>query len=132
MEHLTPASPLHALIVDDEPLVCEMLKTFLNVSGYTAQTASNGREGLAQFQDGKFDLVILDLAIPYVSGRDLAAVMKRLAPRTPIILLTGYVGATAEDGLPLAVDAVVAKPVTLARFREVLAEVSHTETAEVS
>ena len=102
----------HALIVDDKPLVREMVSTYLGIEGYTFETAANGQEGLAKFNAGKFDLVITDRIMPDMDGAQLASAIKHISPNTPIIMLT----ATPPTDTPADVDIVLEKPVTLATF----------------
>src|SRR5206468_12229838 len=52
------------LVVDDEPFVCDALKMMLTFDGHIVETASNGKEALAMFEVGKFDLIITDFAMP--------------------------------------------------------------------
>jgi len=52
------------LVVDDELLICETVKRVLVFDGHIVETATNGREALAQFEKDKFDLVILDYEMP--------------------------------------------------------------------
>ena len=86
----------------------------LNSQGHTVETATNGREGLDRFRTGRFDLVVTDRAMPEMGGDQLAAAIKRSAPETPVIMLTGFGDLMAAKGeRPPGVDAVVGKPVTL-------------------
>ncbi len=59
--------------------------------------ASNGKEALAAFDREPFDIVITDRAMPGITGDEVAAAVKRKAPSTPVVLLTGF-GAVMNDG----------------------------------
>ncbi len=116
--------PLRVLIVDDEPVGRQLLTEYLVGDGHTVETATNGREGLEKFRAGKFDLVVTDRAMPAVSGDQLAAAIKAIAPR-PVILLTGFgeeIKASGEK--PAGVDLILSKPVTLSALREAVAAVT--------
>ncbi|MBI3977192.1 MAG: response regulator [Chloroflexi bacterium] len=119
---LARSPALRVLVVDDEPQVRTVVAEYLAMDGHAVETAIDGYQGLMQFQAGRFDLVVADQAMPRMNGEQLAAAVKQLSPRTPVILLTGFgklMEATGER--PEGVDCVVAKPVTLAAFRQAIA-----------
>ncbi len=126
------SSPRRILVVDDEAQLCRILTEYLAVDGHTVEIAGNGREGVAKFlascgeaaPSRRFDLVITDLAMPEMSGDQLAQAVKQVAPTTPVILLTGFgemMRAAGEQ--PSGVDLVVAKPVSLAALQQALSRV---------
>ena len=92
-------------------------------------TANGGREGIEAFRSAQerqepFAVVITDLGMPYVNGREVAAAIKSMAPSTPIILLTGWgQRLVAEGDVPPHVDRVLNKPPRLREIREALAPV---------
>ena len=98
---------LRVLVVDDEPTILMMLKKLLQPAGYEVQTAESGREGLRAFQQGTWDLVTVDRAMPEMNGEETATQMRNIAPEVPIILITGFPGAVVR---PELFDAVLAKP----------------------
>ena len=113
-------SPLHILVVDDEPLVRQMLTECLSRDGHTIETASSGREALENFQADKINLVLIDRSMPEMSGDQVATAIKRFTPGIPIIMLTGF-GEMIEDGdRPTAVDLVLPKPITPDTVRRAL------------
>ncbi len=114
-----PSRPLRVLAVDDEPVPLEVVVELLTGDGHAVQTATNGRDALQKFQAGWFDVVVTDMAMPEMSGVDLAFSIKRAAPRKPvIIMLTGFAGTLAER--PPDVDLILDKPITRATLREAL------------
>jgi CheY-like chemotaxis protein len=115
--------PLRILIVEDEPLVREVLGVYLTEDHHHITTAINGREGLEKFQAGDFDLVLTDRAMPEMNGDQLAAEIKKLKPRQPLILLTGFGDLMTGAGeQPDGVDLVVSKPFTLNTLRGAIAK----------
>jgi len=113
--------PLHILVVEDEPLVREVIEVYLREDRHVVQTATNGREGLDKYRAGTFDLVLTDRAMPEVNGDVLAAEIKKINPRQPVILLTGFGDLMSGAGeKPDGVDLVVSKPFTLNSLREAL------------
>jgi signal transduction histidine kinase len=112
---------LHILVVEDEPLVREVIEVYLNEDHHVVQTAANGREGLEKYRVGTFDLVLTDRAMPECNGDVLAAEIKKLNPHQPIILLTGFGDLMSGAGeKPEGVDLVVSKPFTLNSLREAI------------
>ena len=75
------------LVVDDERQIIRMLRASLQSSGYEVLTAGNGIEGMEQFESGRPDLIITDLAMPEMNGLELTQAVRRLE-RTPIIVLS--------------------------------------------
>jgi signal transduction histidine kinase len=111
--------PLHLLVVEDEPLVREVIEVYLREDGHIIETAANGREGLEKYKTGTFDLVLTDRAMPEVNGDVLAAEIKKINPRQPVILLTGFGDLMQGAGeKPEGVDIVTSKPFTLNTLRE--------------
>jgi signal transduction histidine kinase/ActR/RegA family two-component response regulator len=120
-----PARSLDVLVVDDEPMVRDVMALYLTGDGHRVQTASNGHEGLEQFKAGHFDVVLTDQAMPGLNGGELAGLIKALAPTVPVILITGFGDILeATDGQPAGVDLILTKPVSIAVLRETLAELT--------
>ena len=108
------------LVVDDEVAILITLKRILEFAGYEVQTAESGREGLGAFQQKPWDLVILDRSMPGMSGEEVAVEVKRIAPRVPIVLITGSPNAVFRREL---FDVVIAKPFRTTELLECLARV---------
>jgi signal transduction histidine kinase/PAS domain-containing protein/ActR/RegA family two-component response regulator len=129
-----PARPLHLLLVDDDPVLLQSLKDVLMTDGHFVTAADGGRNGIDQFlaaqARGKpFALVITDLGMPNVDGRQVAAAIKTAAPATPVVMLTGW-GQRMQDAddLPEFVDRALSKPPRLAELRTALAELTLHDT----
>jgi len=115
--------PLHILVVEDEPLVREVIEVYLHEDHHLIETANNGREGLEKYRAGTFDLVLTDRAMPEMNGDVLAAEIKKINARQPVILLTGFGDLMSGAGdKPEGVDLVVGKPFTLNSLREAISK----------
>jgi CheY-like chemotaxis protein len=116
--------PLRILVVDDQPVQCELVAHALQRDWHTVAVASNGREALELFESREFDLVITDQAMPEMNGAQLAVAVKAREPDTQIIMLTGF-GSGSEDldSQSEFVDLVLSKPASLAELRAAIAEV---------
>ena len=79
-----------ALVVDDEPIVCQMIEKILKSAGIEALTLTRSTEAPEILDEGMFDVVFLDLHMPYPDGIDLARQMRtsRFNRLTPIIMLS--------------------------------------------
>jgi PAS domain S-box-containing protein len=114
----TARRALRVLVVDDEPMMRQVLSRFLAIDDHSVELAANGREALAKLETADFDLVITDRAMPDMGGDELAASVKAQSPSLPVIMLTGFGDLMlASNDLPEGVDLVVPKPTTLARLR---------------
>ncbi len=78
------------LVVDDEESIKKLLKKTLSKMGFKVNTASNGEEGLRLFREHSFELVLVDLNMPKLSGEQLLREIKKLSPATEVIVITGY------------------------------------------
>ena len=109
------------LIVDDEPNMRLGLKDNLEFEGYDADFAVDGDTGLQKILENQYDLILLDVMMPKISGFDVCKTIRKKGISTPVILLT------AKDqeidkvlGLELGADDYVTKPFSL---RELLARI---------
>jgi signal transduction histidine kinase/ActR/RegA family two-component response regulator/HAMP domain-containing protein len=127
---LLPNRRLNLLVIDDDPLVAQSLLHVLNHQGHTVTTADGGQAGIDAFtaannQARPFDVVMTDLGMPYVDGRAVAAAIKSMSPRTPILLLTGWgQRLSTEQTVPEHVDRLLSKPPKLAELSAALAEMT--------
>ena len=109
------------LVVDDEPMVRAVTSKLLRLKGHTVEEAEGGPQALDRIGDAPpFDLVITDLSMPEMSGRELAAAIRERQPELPIMLLTGDTDAQAEG---VDVSAVVKKPFQLDALEATIQEV---------
>ena len=116
---------MRILIVEDEPDVQLGLKYNLQHEGYEVDTAGNGREGLKKAITDSFNLLILDVQLPEISGFDICRKLRESNVHTPIIMLTGKTDTFDKVlGLELGADDYMTKPFEvrelLARMKAVL------------
>jgi signal transduction histidine kinase len=85
------------LLVEDEPVVRELAVATLREKGYTVVEAVNGEEGLrlARQHDGKIDLVLADVVMPVMGGKEMADALRTSHPDTKVLFTSGY----TEDAL---------------------------------
>lgn len=83
---------INLLLVDDEESIVSMLKTFLELSGFDVATAANGVEALAYTAEYRPDLIVLDVLMPQLDGRETLRRLRSRDDWTPVILLTQVIG----------------------------------------
>lgn len=99
------------LIVDDEPLICDLLERILEGEGLELRTTSKGQEVPAIIKGQKYNLIISDLKMPGVNGMDLLQEIKRISPGTAVIIITGYgTVETAVEAMKHGAYDFIAKP----------------------
>ena len=115
------------LVVDDEVKIVEVVKSYLENSGYSVVEAYNGKEALDKFEKVNPSLIVLDLMLPDISGEEICKTIRKKS-RVPVIMLTAKI--EEEDvlkGLDIGADDYVAKPFSprqlLARIAAVLRRV---------
>lgn len=109
------------LIVEDEPKVADFIKEGLVAHDYEAVVAQDGRQGLDMATSGGFDLIVLDVNLPFISGFEVCKILRERNFTAPIIMLTAL--GTTDDkimGFDSGVDDYLVKPF---EFRELLARV---------
>ena len=119
------ANKPHILLVDDEQAITSNLSAFLNRSGFETSIAENGEEALQQVETVPPDLIVLDVLMPKVDGREVLRHLRQAGDWTPVILLT-QVGEASERAMALeeGADDYLNKPFDphelVARIRSVL------------
>jgi DNA-binding response OmpR family regulator len=101
------------LIADDEPDIHTLLLNFLDKKKIRVVSAFDGREALERIQTEKPDLVLLDIMMPYVDGRDVLAQIKKQKDQNGIIVLLFSARGEQNDrlvGLELGADDYISKP----------------------
>jgi signal transduction histidine kinase/ActR/RegA family two-component response regulator len=109
-----PGRPARILVAEDEPAVRGVLVDLLAARGHEVVACGDGAAALERLEDGRFDLALLDLSMPGLSGWDVAERARRSHPDLPIALITGWGDDidAAEAGVR-GIDHVVAKPFDL-------------------
>jgi CheY-like chemotaxis protein len=127
---------LRVLLIDDDPSLIEALRSSLTDEGHKVSAARGGQAGIDTFRAARgtglpFDIVITDLSMPDVDGRQVVASLRAVSPGTPIILLTGW-RHQLKDGAErsLQVDRLLGKPPRIRELRAALAELTSRRVAD--
>jgi two-component system capsular synthesis sensor histidine kinase RcsC len=119
---LAPAAPARVLVVEDEPGLRQLLAAILRHDGHEVSVAPNGQAGLELLARERFALVLSDVAMPEVSGWDLARAIHEREPQTPVVFVSGWGDTFDPDRLAAhGVCGVVPKPFRAAEVRAAVA-----------
>jgi two-component system response regulator MprA len=120
---------MNLLIVEDEVRMAELLRKGLTEEGHTATCASDGAEGLELASSCEFDVIILDVMLPKVSGHEFARRLRAGKNRTPILMLTARDSVPdIVTGLDLGADDYMTKPFS---FEELVARLRAVKRREL-
>ncbi|MDD5036894.1 MAG: response regulator, partial [Methylococcaceae bacterium] len=112
---------MHILLVEDDERIVEFIRRGLKAEGYTVEVARSGQEALPLGTEGMFQLIILDLGLPDLNGRQICEGLRSQGVDTPILMLTAR--DTVQDkvvGLRAGADDYMTKPFA---FEELLARI---------
>jgi len=114
---VVPNGSARILLVDDEQSIQTLLSYPLRKDGYHVTSALDGTEALRRFEEGRFDLVILDLMLPQMGGVEVCRQL-RSRSQVPIIMLTAKGSETDKvAGLEVGADDYITKPFSMREFR---------------
>jgi CheY-like chemotaxis protein len=111
---------LQILVVDDDPLVGRVTGEYLRVAGHSVEVVGSAAEAIRRFSPERVHLVVTDHGMPHMTGRQLADVIKKISPDTPVLLLTGGDELEPDGTVSQAVDAELSKPLTMGALRQAL------------
>jgi DNA-binding response OmpR family regulator len=113
-----PATRLSILLIDDERDFSSTLAMRLNLRGFQAGAVFDGETGLETLAREHFDVVLLDLHLPGLSGAETLRRIRARRPELPVILLTGH--ACVEEDIERQVTACLTKPLDLEELLHIL------------
>ncbi len=122
-EKNNPSKAKNVLIIDDEPLITELLTSVLERMNYKSRVASCGKEGMEMFEKETVDLVITDLGMPDISGWDVSKTVKQKKPEVPVIIITGW-GLDPDPSKikDSKVDQIITKPFQIDQLEKIIKE----------
>jgi CheY-like chemotaxis protein len=118
-------APPRVLVIEDDPNVREVVSALLVSFGYACEAAADGRSGLVRVGEGRWDLVLTDLAMPEVSGWEVVDAIRQQAPTLPIVLMTGLSDPAVLRRARDCRVRVVVKPFYLQTFKAAVVEALH-------
>ena len=109
--------PLDILVVDDQPDVIDVIRSGLEELGHNVRAAHTGEEGLEQASVASYDVIVLDVMLPGISGFDVALKLRDRGVTTPILMLTARdEEKDVVQGLSHGADAYLPKPFRIAEL----------------
>jgi len=121
-----PKGTEHILLVDDEKSAVSAMKQILERFGYKITGKSSSVEALDIFRDSpeSYDLIITDMAMPKMIGKELASELRILRPDIPIILCTGFSDQMHEkEARTMGINAFIMKPIIMSKFAKIIRDV---------
>jgi signal transduction histidine kinase len=113
--------PLRVLAVDDEPRSLEVVKTILESSGHTVTAVTDPRRVKNLVESERYDFVLVDRAMPFITGEQLALELAQIRPDLPVIMLTGTPIEEEQSRHMEGIRHVLIKPLDLLQLEEILA-----------
>lgn len=111
------------LIIDDEEAIRDSCTLVLHKEGYNVETAADGPQGLRLFQGTTPHVVLLDLKLPGMEGRDVLTHIKKESPETPVIIITGFASIeSAVDTIKRGAFDYLAKPFSPEELRVIVSK----------
>ena len=111
-----PKQQRRILVADDDPSIAQLVQTALRDPRYDLVAAENGLQAITEFKKGRFDLVILDVMMPYVDGFEATQRIREVSD-VPIIILTSRDGVDdVVHGFELGADDYITKPFKIAEL----------------
>ena len=131
--HAPPLPPgtERVLFVDDETMLVDMSRQILQRLGYQVTACTSSTEALQHFQadPAAFDLVITDMTMPHMTGKELALELLKINPSLPIILCTGFSETITEEAAKrIGIQAFILKPIVMSDLAETMRKVLDSTT----
>jgi signal transduction histidine kinase/ActR/RegA family two-component response regulator len=115
--------PARILVIDDEAAVRDILSRMLKTQGHQVVAASDGEEGIERFGGEAFDLVLTDLGMPKVSGWEVGKALKKMNPKVPVAIITGWgMELNREKMRESGIDLIISKPFNVDQVIQVVSE----------
>jgi DNA-binding NtrC family response regulator len=109
------------MILDDEPIVCERLRSTLEKLNLDLETFTDPNEALKRFSEKKLDVLITDLKMKEIDGIEVLKLVKKVSPETKVIIITGFATVEkAKEALKIGAYDFIAKPFRLSQLRDLV------------
>jgi DNA-binding NtrC family response regulator len=109
------------MILDDEPIVCERLRSTLEKINLDIETFTDPNEAVKRFTEKKFHLLITDLKMKELDGIEILKLVQKISPHTKVIIITGFATVEkAREALKIGAYDFIAKPFKLSQLRDLV------------
>lgn len=115
---------LNILLVDDEPIVREVMADFLTIIGHHVDEVDDGLSGLQAIRAGAYDVVFTDIRMPGIDGIEFLKQVKAIFPNLPIIVITGHGSEDTErEAIAAGATGYLNKPIAFTDARRIIEEI---------
>ncbi|MBI2206057.1 MAG: GAF domain-containing protein [Candidatus Rokubacteria bacterium] len=129
-EAVALVTPLSCLVVDDDEAVGSVVGDMIEASGHRALVLADPAEAIARMREASFDVVFTDLAMPVISGWEVARAARATLPDTPVFMMTGFgVELSDEERLRHGLQAVLVKPLRIEDILDALRRAAERRSA---
>ncbi len=109
------------MVLDDEPIVCDRLRSTLEKANLDIETFTDPNEAIRRFGEKKFQLVITDLKMKELEGIEILKLVQKVSPETKVIIITGFATVEkAREALKMGAYDFIAKPFKLSQLRDLV------------
>jgi DNA-binding NtrC family response regulator len=109
------------MILDDEPIVCERLRSTLEKVDLDIETFTNPNEAIKRFAEKKFQVLVTDLKMKEMDGIEVLKLVQKVSPETQVIIITGFATVEkAREALKIGAYDFIAKPFKLSQLRDLV------------
>jgi CheY-like chemotaxis protein len=108
------------LVVEDDPLVRDVIKRAAHGWGMQVDAADGGAAGIALLADNRYDVVITDVKMPGVSGLEVMQQVRELSPHTGLVVITGFASDELDERVARARGLLLHKPFDIERLYDTL------------
>jgi DNA-binding NtrC family response regulator len=109
------------MVLDDEPIVCERLRSTLEKGNLEVETYTDPNEAVKRIADKKFSVLITDLKMKGLDGIEILKMVQKISPGTKVIIITGFATMEkAKEALKIGAYDFIAKPFRLSHLRDLV------------
>ena len=120
-EKKKPPKAKKVLVIDDQPIVTDLLVDVLERMNYKSEVASCGKDGVEMFEKNTYDLVMTDLGMPDISGWEVSKTIKQKNPHVPVVVITGWgVDPDPNKMKDSKVDFIINKPFQIDQLEKII------------
>ncbi|MAX66147.1 MAG: response regulator [Bacteriovoracaceae bacterium] len=113
----------YILLVDDEALLRDTMRTHLEIEGVIVEEASNGQQAFDLIQEKDFDIILSDIRMPECSGVELLKLIRNSSEKTPpVVLMSAFTDISAQKAKDLGAIGMFLKPDNINYLKELLVE----------